>query len=224
MIPNFNEHNEARELEPIEWLEFHIFLSTVLPSGMVFKRRFLENIGMLDEKYKFVCDWKLFFNVLVHEYKKGRKVLYVPAGYVGWRIHDNQITSTQTMTFFEEYDDLLLYIKNIYETSLDILTARQLKKNLKKACDYRYRRLLEDYSKYRNFKLPPIPLRHILRNAHNYNRHLGKAYDYVKLFTSPFRFVFKPILRIVKPIIKWILSPFAAVIYLLKFVIYKRSS
>jgi glycosyltransferase involved in cell wall biosynthesis len=218
-IPNFKEHNEAIELKPTEWLECNIFLGTALPSTMVFRREFLERIGMLDEKYKFVCDWKLFLNVLFHEYKAGGKLLYVPAGYVGWRIHDNQITSTMAMTFFDEYGDLLSYIKNIYETSLDILTKRQLKENLRKACDYRYRRLLEDYSQYKNFKLPPIPLKHILRNAHYYNRSLGKAYDNVKRFAYPFRFVLKHIL---KPVIKWALSPFAVMIYLLKFVISRK--
>jgi hypothetical protein len=70
-----------------------------------------------------------------------------------------------------------------------------------------------EFSKNKN---PLIVLKHILKNAHNYDRSLGKAYDNVKRFAYPFRFVLRHIL---KPIIKWALSPFAVMIYLLKFVI-----
>jgi glycosyltransferase involved in cell wall biosynthesis len=207
---DFDEHSRKHRMKIKEtWLNERIFTCTALPSAICLRKNLLTNIGVLDEKYQFLCDWDFFFRILINEYVANRNIIVIPHGYIGWRVHNDSTTGTMALTHFNEHLELTHRMVDVYD-KLRILPEKELKAGVKLAEDYRYRRVLEDYNKYKNFKRPRIPLKYIFRYAHEYNKYLGKA---VKSFR---RFIW-PLIAFAK----WITSPFAFVYNILKFVFKK---
>ena len=206
----FNEH-EKFENVPVKsrWLDDLIFVCTALPSTMCFKKSLIEKIGLLDEKYRFVCDWEFWFRLLLHEHKAGHDILAVPAGYVGWRNHEESITSTMSLTLFHEHIDFFNKLLEIYKEE-QLLEKHTLKEKQRVIEDSRYSRILDDHKKHKNFVLPRIPMSYVLRHPHEYNKYLGRAAKSFMCFMSPFC-----------AIAKWTASPFAFVFNMTKFIIKK---
>lgn len=165
---DFNEHKRSHRLHIKDvWLDNIIFKDTLLPSSICFKRGLIKKEGLLDEKYKFICDWDFWFRLLLNEYKEGRDIVTIPSGYVGWRNHGESISSTLSLTLFYEHIDFFNKLITIYRKE-QLLPEKNLKEKLKIIENYRYTRILNDYKKYNNFKLPHIPMKYRLRKTLNF--------------------------------------------------------
>lgn len=152
---------EARTLPghlvlPESWLHKEIFTKTVIPSAMVFRRSLLEKTGLMNTDYRFLCDWELFYKICMEIYANKRKLMYLPAGYVGWRVHPDSTTTKLFIAHYFEHKDFIHKIAVTYRHD-NILSVKELKDNIKKAAKYRLKRLLRDYKsaspqvKLRNF-------------------------------------------------------------------------
>ncbi len=181
------------------WLKKNIFVSTVIPTALAFKRCIYEEIGDLDESYDFICDWDFYFRLLLNAYKKGKNSIEISQGLVGWRVHDNSTTGTMSLVHFNETVRFVNDITKIYKEN-KILSDKELKRAAGDAVKYRYERVVDDYNKYHNFELPKIPI--------VYKVEYQKLKKHINLF-------FKPI----KDLLNWLLQPISIMFYLCKLVI-----
>ena len=133
--------------KPKDWLNGSIFTDTILPSCMCFRRSLLSEVGGMDENYKFLCDWRLFFDFLLNSYDKNKTLCCFSAGYVGWRMHDQSVTSTLFIDHFLEHENFINRIILIYQQK-KLISKRKLKQNIYNATKYRYNRLLRDLKTY----------------------------------------------------------------------------
>lgn len=186
------------------WLKCNIFTGCMLPTSLAFRREVYLNIGGLNEKYKFLCDWDFFFRMILNEYLSCRpEALFISGSLVGWRQHNESITSTMSLTHFYEHKELIDNIIEIYKAR-KILSKKDLKYAIQKAVDYRYDRLLKDYEKYGNFTLPELPLKYLKRDK--YDRMFGsfcKLKKHVKKFLKPFNCI-----------LDWCIQPLSILFYL----------
>lgn len=125
------------------WLSRSIFLGTVLPTCLCFRKSLYKRIGGMNEKYKFLCDWQLFFDFLLDSYKNKKMTGYIDRGYVGWRIHPNSVSNKLFFLHFFEHEDFIKNITKIYK-SWKILPRKSLLNNIYEATLYRYSRLNQD--------------------------------------------------------------------------------
>ena len=168
------------------WLKCNIFTGCMLPTSLAFRREVYLNIGGLNEKYKFLCDWDFFFRMILNEYLSCRpEALFISGSLVGWRQHNESITSTMSLTHFYEHKELIDNIIEIYKAR-KILSKKDLKYAIQKSIDYRYNRLIEDYEKYGNFTLPHVPLKYLKKEKYaKVSRNFAKFLKHFKTFCKP---------------------------------------
>ena len=159
------------------WLDKNIFLRCALPTTLVFKKEVYERIGGMNEQYDFLCDWDFFFRILLDSYVRQEwTAMFYTKGLVGWRKHNNSTTSTMALICFKEHQHFIDKIIPIYK-KMKIIKKKQLKENIKEAIDNRYDRVISDYHKYHNFKLPHIPLQYnsvIKKYEYKLEKHIKK--------------------------------------------------
>jgi hypothetical protein len=148
---------------------------------MVFKKSLYQEVGGMNINYKFLCDWDLFFKFLWNSWKRSKQVLYIDKGYVGWRVHAESITGTMELWHFNEHKIVVERIADSYKEQ-KFLTEKEIDYLLHLAENYRYRRLIDNYYRYKNFDLPDIPLRYkvkyiYLRKATWLKKCYHKIYD-----------------------------------------------
>lgn len=189
------------------WIKKAIFTGCVLPTSLAFRKEVYLNIGGMNEHYKFLCDWDFFFRILLNEYLCVRnEALFISGSLTGWRQHNDSITSTMSLTHFTEFGELLRSIISEYKKH-KILKKKDLNKEIKRAIEYRYNRLLDDYEKYGNFILPKLPLKYLKRDK------------YAKMFDS-FCKLKKHVKKFFKPfncILDWCIQPLSILFYLCSF-------
>ena len=203
----FNSNIKIRPYNIYEcWLKKNIFVSTVLPTTLAFRRCIYDEIGGMDESYDFLCDWDFYFRILLNAYKKGRNSIDISKGLVGWRVHNNSTTGTMALVCFNEHIRFINNIIKIYK-KYHILSRKELRQALRASSEYRYERVINDYKKYHNFELPKIPViyKSEYKKVKLYNEKLKK---HINLFLKPF-----------KVVINWLLQPFSIIFYLFKLII-----
>jgi glycosyltransferase involved in cell wall biosynthesis len=190
---------ETNKVDVRIWLNKYIFVMTALPSCIVFRNDLYKRVGGMNEKYKFLCDWQLFFEFLLDSYKNGKQTMNIDRGYVGWRMHTNSVSGTMALAHFYEHTDFIKKLKSIYRSEW-LLPAKQLKQNLIAAENYRYERILKDYEQYRNFALPQIANR--IKNRHIWLDIKGRM---------------KIVLHPIKATLRWFRQPFVILFLLTKY-------
>lgn len=143
------------------WLDRSIFTHTVLPSCLCFRSSLLSHVKGMDESYKFLCDWQLFFDFLMDSYEKDKSFCCFSAGHVGWRMHEESVSSTLFIEHFLEHERFISNIIEIYKRKR-IVSKRKLKQNIYDATKYRYSRLLNDLKKYKKNRSKFIVYLHYL--------------------------------------------------------------
>lgn len=185
------------------WLNHNIFLGCVLPTSLAFKREVYDRVGGMNEKYDFLCDWDFFFRILLDGFKRNElTAIFFSKGLVGWRNHSNSITSTMSLACFNEHKFFIDSIIPIYKKR-KIISSKLLKQNLRDAIDFRYNRVIADYQKFHNFKLPYIPL-----------KYHPKYKKYMKKLKTNYDAFMYPILII----LKWCFRPLAMFLQVLKLI------
>lgn len=183
------------------WLNRNIFLGCVIPTALSFKRDVYDRIGGMNEKYDFLCDWDFFFRILLDGFQRQElSAIFFSKGLVGWRNHGNSITSTMSLTCFNEHKHFIDSIIPVYKNA-KIISSKQLKQTIQDAVDFRYNRLLADYQKFHNFDLPIIPLRYYP----TYKKCIKKMKTHYDAFMYP-----------ILIILKWCLRPLAIFRQMLK--------
>lgn len=126
------------------WLNRSIFIMTMLPSAIVFRHSLLDKVGLMNENYKFLCDWDLFFKFLLNAFVNNKNIGYVDAGYVGWRNHNNSVSGKLCIEHFYEHQDFIKRISKLY-IAQEILTRSEVEENIFLALNYRTSRIFDDY-------------------------------------------------------------------------------
>lgn len=126
------------------WLSRSIFVMTMLPSATVFRHSLLDKVGLMNEDYKFLCDWDLFFKFLLNAFENNKRIGYIDRGYVGWRNHKNSVSGKLCIEHFYEHQDLIKRISKLY-IEREILNRSEIEENNFLAINYRTSRLFDDY-------------------------------------------------------------------------------
>lgn len=77
--------------------------ATPLPSGMVVRRSFLLQFGLLDERLRFLLDWEYFGRFLTKASVDGQFVALFSGGLVGWRDHSAGVSAGLWDIFYAEH-------------------------------------------------------------------------------------------------------------------------
>jgi glycosyltransferase involved in cell wall biosynthesis len=97
-----------RFVEPYQYFEEFLSVSTALPSGIVFRRDALKAVGGMRDDWSFLCDWELFAKLLLWCGKKNELVAFSTAGLIGWRLHKESTTSMKWKNHYLEHQALML--------------------------------------------------------------------------------------------------------------------
>jgi glycosyltransferase involved in cell wall biosynthesis len=97
----------VRFVEPYQYFEEFLSVSTALPSGTVFRREALQAVGGMRDDWSFLCDWELFAKLLLWCGKKNELVAYSTAGLFGWRLHKESTTSMKWKNHYLEHQALM---------------------------------------------------------------------------------------------------------------------
>ena len=208
--PEFYSNCEVKKFNIFNcWISGAIFTGCLLPTTLAFRKEVYNSIGGMKEDYKFLCDWEFFSRLILNEYFSGRnEAMYITGQLVGWRQHENSITSTMALTHFEEHKDFIENLAAKYK-SYKILSQKDLKNAINAAVDYRYNRLLNDYKKYGNFVLPKLPIKFLKRSKYEkMTKQFYKLKKHLAIFFKPF-----------KTILDWLIQPLSIVFYFLSFVL-----
>lgn len=147
------EDNNYSIISPDEILREQIFFETSVPSCWIFKKELLEKVALGNDNFSFCYDWNFLFEVLLYLHSSKQPLITIPAGYVGWRMHECSETSNGALKCYEEWGRLINKICNQLKNK-NILSNKKLRKLYKKSYKNREKRLIDDYKKYSNFKLP----------------------------------------------------------------------
>lgn len=151
-------------VSPAHHLRTQLSHCTAVPSGLVFSSAAMRDVGLMDERMRFLCDWDFFCRLMVRQIEKRNLVARVSPGLVGWRTHANSITNRLWREHFYEHE---MFIRELMESErverLGVFTEHEKSAFLEAANRYRYSRLRHDYK-----QLPP---REQWRHAAWYARH-----------------------------------------------------
>lgn len=133
-------------ISPVYLLSTWLHSATAIPSGLVFTRQALEKTSLLDANYRFLCDWKFFYELVINESKNKTLMGHFSSGLVGWRVHFNSVTGKLWKTHFLEHE---MFINEILSSQMLekilCMTEDEKKSFLNAALSYRYKRLIKDY-------------------------------------------------------------------------------
>lgn len=96
-----------RFVEPYQYFEEFLSVSTALPSGTVFRREALEAVGGMRDHWSFLCDWELFAKLLLWCGRRNEQVAYATAGLFAWRLHKESTTSMKWKNHYLEHQALM---------------------------------------------------------------------------------------------------------------------
>lgn len=104
---SWNTSPLIRFVEPYQYFEEFLSVSTALPSGTIFRRSALEAVGGMRDEWSFLCDWELFAKLLLWCGEKNELVAYATAGLFGWRLHKESTTSMKWQNHYSEHQTLM---------------------------------------------------------------------------------------------------------------------
>lgn len=137
-----------RFVDPWHFIRTYMSSGTPLPSGAVFATSLLREAGPMRDDYRFLCDWDLFFRMLLSEAEGHRPVIRITPGLVGWRVHEESVTSRLWLKHFEEHAE---FTKRLCEAGtaprLPFTTTQECDHFLVRCISYRYQRLMQDFSR-----------------------------------------------------------------------------
>jgi GT2 family glycosyltransferase len=137
---------QAALIHPAHHLRNELSHSTALPSGLAFRRQVIERTGLMDERLRFLCDWELFFRLLVDQIRQGKLVCRFTAGLFGWRTHDDSVTKRMWKVHFEEHEQFIEdVVTNAELDALGAFSADEKQHFSNCAFRYRYNRLWDDF-------------------------------------------------------------------------------
>ena len=134
------------------WLNESIFTNTIIPSCLCFKKTMLEKVGGMYEDYRFLCDWKLFFDFLITSYEENKMLGCISFGLVYYRVHNDNISNNLIFSHFFEHKDFIEKISKIYEEK-NLLSNKKLLDNIYKATKYRFDRLKKNIKTKKNNRI-----------------------------------------------------------------------
>lgn len=123
-----NKYIKLNIISPKIWLQSTIFTNTIIPSCICFRKSLLNKVVGLYENYNFLCDWKLFFDLLIISYKEDKKIGCIQSQFIGWRVHNNNISSNLIFEHFLEHKDFIKNVQKIYK-ELNIINNKELLDN-----------------------------------------------------------------------------------------------
>lgn len=137
------EFKRFKILSPKLFMKKELIHSHPLPSGCVFSRKLLEDSGLMDPQFNFICDFDLFYRLNRALIKQNKYIIQIDSKYFGWRQHEHSV-STSDIVFQREY---LPFMKKIYNTEINDpnseLQGPSLVNFLLFAREHRYHRILE---------------------------------------------------------------------------------
>ena len=104
---SWNTSPLIRFVEPYQYFEDFLSVSTALPSGTIFRRNALEAVGGMRDEWSFLCDWELFAKLLLWCGERNELVAYATAGLFGWRLHKESTTSMKWQNHYSEHQTLM---------------------------------------------------------------------------------------------------------------------
>jgi GT2 family glycosyltransferase len=104
---SWNTSPLIRFVEPYQYFEEFLSVSTALPSGTIFRRSALEAVGGMRDEWSFLCDWELFAKLLLWCGERNELVAYATAGLFGWRLHKESTTSMKWQNHYSEHQTLM---------------------------------------------------------------------------------------------------------------------
>ena len=104
--PNLQYKDGISFVCPKLFLDIDYLLGHPLPSATVFSRELLFNTSLMDSRFKFICDFDLFFSFTKEAIKAKKFFIYSNASFIGWRRHDASV-STSDMQFHREHLKLM---------------------------------------------------------------------------------------------------------------------
>jgi glycosyltransferase involved in cell wall biosynthesis len=104
---SWNTSPLSRLVEPYQYFEEFLSVSTALPSGTVFRRQVLQAVGGMRKDWSFLCDWEFFAKLLLWCGKKNELAAYSSTGLVGWRLHKESTTSMMWKNHYLEHQALM---------------------------------------------------------------------------------------------------------------------
>jgi glycosyltransferase involved in cell wall biosynthesis len=133
-------------IHPAHHLRNELSHATALPSGLVFRRHAIERTGLMDERYRFLCDWEFFYRLLVDQIKQRKLVARFSAGLVGWRTHINSVTGKLRRVHCEEHERFINEVlSNTELEEIGAMSAEEKAHFAHRALHYRYHRLWDDF-------------------------------------------------------------------------------
>lgn len=104
---SWNTSPLIRFVEPYQYFEEFLSVSTALPSGTIFRREALEAVGGMRDDWSFLCDWELFAKLLLWCGRRNEQVAYATAGLFAWRLHKESTTSMKWKNHYLEHQALM---------------------------------------------------------------------------------------------------------------------
>lgn len=104
--PNLQYKEGISFVCPKLFLDIDYLLGHPLPSATVFNRELLFNTSLMDSRFKFICDFDLFFSFTKEAIKAKKFFIYSNASFIGWRRHGASV-STSDMQFHREHLKLM---------------------------------------------------------------------------------------------------------------------
>lgn len=151
-LPIFSQKKTKYKLLSYEELvDSFLITGCAVPSGLVFTKKILDEIGLMNSEYKRACDWDFFYRMIHHSHKKNLKVLSVNRKYLGYRNHLNNNTNSEKLSFinFKEYEKIHTDIINDC-INYKIFSPKKIIHLKKLSRNYRYNRLLEEIKSSNN--------------------------------------------------------------------------
>ena len=147
---SFNKDVELSLISPAYLLANWLHSGTAIPSGLAFTKQALERTSLLDSKYRFICDWKFFYNIVKNEFLTNNMIGHFSEKFVGWRTHQNSVTGKLWYVHFLEHEIFINEIKENKDLQkVFMLSEYEAKKFFSLSLSYRYKRLINDYIQLR---------------------------------------------------------------------------
>lgn len=138
------------------WLKNKALWASIVPSCLAFRRdEMLDKVGFFDPKYEFTYDWEYQSRLFEYAYMNNKKLIEIMAGYVGWRLSDNQESCNKPLVCWKDSHNLIIALRNSYNR-MGFWSKRRIAREIKKLKSMFRNRLLADNKNFRNFKLPFI--------------------------------------------------------------------